>query len=123
MKRKKLTLSDHFEKLREIIPEVYTHPSLQEETAERNPLFKVVKRTLSIIEVLYLQNNDALRPATVEEYAHIISDLKALGYDYRGNEALLDRAAGNLIMQAKMPMKKARGVKKSSNQENTKKAI
>jgi len=123
MNRRKSMLSDHFEKLKELIPEVYSHPSLQEESSENNPLFKVVKRTLSIIEALYLQNNEALRPATIDEYAQIIHDLKNMGYNYNGNTDLLDKAAGQLIMKAKKPMKKAQGKSRKSDQDDHKQAM
>lgn len=114
MNQKKSMLSDHFERLKELIPEVYTHPSFQEESTENSALFKVVKRTLSIIEAIYLQDSNTLRPATMEEYARIVHDLRAMGFGYQGNGELLEKATSQLIMKAKKPMEKAKGSRRES---------
>lgn len=112
MTKKNEILSDHFEQLKELVPEIYQQNVYN---AEDNgiKLYEILKRSLSIIEAIYLQNAEGFKNVRVEEYAKLIRDLKALGYDYHGNEELLQKAAGFLILQNKKPMKKANGSKKS----------
>ncbi len=111
-------LKSHFEKMKEVIPEVYE--SQQDETHEEK-LFGLMKRTLTIIEAVYFQNRDMFTVARVEEYGKIVEELKALGFDYHGNEELINKAAAAAIMNAKKPMEKAKG--KKEEDQSSKKAM
>lgn len=117
MSQKNPILSEHFERLKELVPEVYSQQIVKEEEPESTKLFGMLKKTLGIIEAVYLQNRDMFNQARVEEYGKIIEELKALGYEYRGNDELLDKAANQLIMAAKKPMEKAKGSKKGNEEE------
>lgn len=117
MTSKNEILSDHFERLKELIPEVYTQNFPKEEENEKTKLYAILKRSLRIIEAVYLQDRDMFHSARIEEYGHIIKDLKALGYDYKGNEELLEKATGQLIMAAKKPMEKAKGKTKKDSED------
>ena len=115
MTNKNQALSEHFEKLKELIPEIYTTNFPREEENDTTRLYAILRRSLRIIEAVYLQDRDMFHTARIEEYGRIISDLKDLGYDYKGNEELLDKATGQLIMAAKKPMEKAKGVSRKSD--------
>lgn len=118
MNQKNPVLSEHFERLKELIPEVYTQRFPREEETEQTKLFALLKKTLGIIEAVYLQDRDMFHQARIEEYGKIIEELRSLGYEYRGNEELLEKAANQLIMTAKKPMEKAKGsAKKRSGEE------
>ncbi len=112
-------LKSHFEKMKEVIPEVYEDKS-PDETREAK-LFALMKRTLSIIDAVYFQNRDMFTVARIEEYGKILEELKILGFDYHGNTELIEKAAAATIMNAKKPMEKAKG--KTDKEESTKKAI
>lgn len=115
MNQKNPILSEHFERLKELIPEVYTRTYQPEET-ESSRLYALLKKTLGIIEAVYLQDQAMFHQARVEEYGKIIEQLRAMGYEYNGNEELLEKAASQLIMGAKKPMKKAKGARRSSEE-------
>ena len=100
-------LKDHFEKMKEIVPEVYEDP---DETREAK-LFALMKRSLGIIDAVYFQNREMFTLARVEEYGQIIKELESLGFDYHGNAELIEKAASATIIQAKKPMEKAKGNK------------
>lgn len=100
-------LKSHFEKMKEVIPEVYEEKS-PDETREAK-LFALMKRTLGIIDAVYFQNRDMFTLARVEEYGEILEELKKLGFDYHGNTELIEKAAAATIMNAKKPMEKAKG--------------
>ena len=102
-------LKSHFEKMKEVIPEVY-EASSEDDTREAQ-LFELMKRTLSIIDAVYFQNRDMFTIARVEEYGKIIEELKELGFDYHGNTELIQKATAASIMNAKKPMEKAKGPK------------
>lgn len=115
MNQKNQILSEHFERLKQLIPEIYTKPPVKEEDAQTTRLYEMLKRTLRIVEAVYLQDRDMFHSARVEEYGKVIRELEAMGYDYHGNEELLEKAAGQLILAAKKPMVKAKG----SNKKDT----
>lgn len=115
MTKKNEILSQHFEQLKALVPEIYQHQEVSEDD-RATKLYEILKRSLGIIEAVYLQNADDFKKVRLEEYAKLLRDLKSLGYDYEGNAELLEKAAGYLILQNKKPMEKAKGSKKS-NQE------
>lgn len=118
-KDKNPALEEHFEKLKEILPELY-HPINRLPRNISEKLYSLLKSSLSIIEAVYLQHPESFSTARVEAYATIIADLKKLGITYRGNEELLSKAASHLIMQSKMPMERA-GRRKKGGTEGEKK--
>ncbi len=105
-KDKNPALEEHFEKLKEILPELY-HPINRLPRNISEKLYSLLKSSLSVIEAVYLQHPESFSSARVEAYATIITDLKKLGITYNGNEDLLSKAASQLIMQSKMPMERA----------------
>lgn len=107
-------LTDHFERLKELIPEVYTKDLPHESQNMSERLFEVLKRSLQIIEAVYLQDREMFHSARIEEYGKIIKELKELGFEYHGNEELLEKATSGMIMAAKKPMEKAKGSKKGA---------
>ncbi|MEQ9307645.1 MAG: hypothetical protein RJQ14_27280 [Marinoscillum sp.] len=106
-------LSAHFEQLKALVPEIYKDHPIAKEDDQALKLYEILKRSLGIIEAVYLQNGESFKSVRIEEYGKLIRDLKAIGYNYQGNEELLEKAAGYLILQAKKPMEKAKGSKKS----------
>ena len=113
-KKKNPALEEHFDKLKEILPELY-HPinKLPRNISEK--LYGLLKNSLSIIEAVYLQNPDSFSSAKVDAYSEIISDLRKLGIIYRGNEDILSKAASQLLSDSKMPMERA-GLRKQVEQ-------
>ena len=109
-------LKSHFDRLKEIIPEVYDSKPTEAEYREEK-LFGLMKRSLSIIEAVYFQNRDLFTLARAEEYNKLIEELNDLGFSYLANEELLEKAAAATIMGGKLPMEKAKG-----NQSIAKKA-
>lgn len=116
MNKKNSILSDHFERLKELIPEVYSQPASFEEETDLEKMFTLMKRTLGIIEAVYLQDRDMFHDARVQEYGRIVDELGSLGFEYKGNPELLEKAANALIMAVKKPMVKA-GAKKQGDRE------
>ncbi|MEQ8470405.1 MAG: hypothetical protein RIC35_04435 [Marinoscillum sp.] len=112
MTRKNEILSEHFERLKELVPEVYSKQSLHQHDDQSIKLYEILKRSLGIIEAVYLQNGESFKSVRIEEYGKLIRDLNNIGFDYHGNEELLEKAAGYLILQGKKPMEKAKGSKK-----------
>lgn len=117
MNDKNQILAEHFERLKELIPEVYSQKVMNSGGDENTQLFQLLKRSLGIVEAIYLQGGSPFNPATVEEYAKVIKEVKSMGYNYNGNEGLLEKATGQLIMKAKKPMEKAKGKKKESGSD------
>ncbi|WP_421895450.1 hypothetical protein [Marinoscillum sp.] len=117
MNDKNQILAEHFERLKELIPEVYSQEVMKTEDGDETKLFQLLKRSLGIVEAIYLQGGSPFNPATVEEYARVVKEVKSMGYDYSGNEGLLEKATGQLIMKAKKPMEKAKGKKKESGSD------
>ncbi len=114
-------LKEHFEKMKEVIPEVYESKSTDETNEQK--LFDLMKRTLTIVEAVYFQNRETFNLSRVEEYAHVIDELEKMGYSYQGNRELLEKAATATIMGAKLPMEKAKGSAQKSSEDNSKKAM
>lgn len=112
-------LKAHFENLQVAVPEVYTANAMDKE--ER--LVALIKRTLSIVEAVYFQNESQFTLARMEEYGKVIEELKLLGHSYFGSEELLEKAASAAILNAKLPMKKATGPKAPGSGEGQKQAI
>ncbi len=111
-------LRQHFEKLKNSIPEVYEKSAHVDETNE-DKMFAIIKRSLSIIEAVYFQNSEMFTASRAEEYALIIADLKKLEYNYTGNVELLNKATKAAILSAKLPMEKAKGNKEKSSSTDT----
>jgi hypothetical protein len=108
-KDKHPVLSEHFEKLKELLPDVYAKHFREERESKNQKLFRMLKHSLGVIEAVYLQNSDNFSLSKAEEYSKIIEELKSLGYDYNGHHELLGKAANFMIMKSKKPMEKATG--------------
>ncbi len=108
-KEKNPVLSEHFEKLKTLLPDVYAKHFREERETRNQKLFRMLKHSLGVIEAVYLQNSDNFSLSKAEEYAKIIDELKTLGYAYNGHPELLHKAANFMIMRAKKPMEKAKG--------------
>jgi len=102
-------LREHFEQLKNAVPEIYAASEKSPEVTQDQKLFEVVKRTLRIIEAVYFQNKEMFTVTRADEYQRIVSDLKDLGYSYVANEELLEKAATAALMKSKLPMEKAGG--------------
>jgi len=120
-KDKNPALVDHFEKLKAILPEVYQPRQVTTSERVNERLIKLLKNSLGVIEAVYLQNPENFTAARVEAYATILSELNELGVAYKGNEDLIGRAAGLVVLQAKMPMERAG--KRTKNASEEKKAM
>lgn len=118
MKTSTEILREHFEQLKKTVPEVYAKSAIPPVQTQEDKLFEVVKKTLSIIEAVYFQNREAFTLTRAEEYTKVIQDLEQLGFSYKGNEELLEKAAAVALMKTKLPMEKATG--KSSSDESKK---
>lgn len=112
-------LRAHFEKLKETLPKVY-ESSLHEEETTEGKLFNLLKKSLTVIEAVYFQNSDMFTSSRAEEYKHIIEELNQMGFDYKGNQELIDKATAAAIMGAKLPMEKAKGKKKTTKDSKRK---
>lgn len=115
-KEKNPVLNDHFERLKELLPDVYAKQFKEERETKNQKLFRMLKHSLGVIEAVYIQNSDSFSASKAEEYGKIIEELKKLGYDYTANSSLLEKAASYTLLKAKMPMEKA-GTSKKSDQE------
>lgn len=115
-KDKNPALEEHFEKLKQVLPELY-HPINRLPRNISEKLYSLLKSSLTIIEALYLQHPESFSAVKVETYAQIISELKSMGITYRGNEELLSKAASQIIMKSKMPMKRAGRRSQGDNSE------
>lgn len=115
-------LRAHFEKLKETLPKVYESSLYEEETTE-DKLFELLKRSLTVIEAVYFQNSDMFTVSRAEEYKSIIDELKELGFDYKGNQDLVDKASTAAIMGAKLPMEKAKGKSRKKKSDSSRKAM
>jgi hypothetical protein len=111
-KEKNPVLNDHFEKLKELLPDVYAKHFKEERETKNQKLFRMLKHSLGVIEAVYIQNSDNFSASKAEEYSKIIDELKTLGYAYEPNHELIEKAASYLLMKAKKPMEKAGKVKK-----------
>lgn len=107
-------LSEHFERLKELMPEVYAKHFREERETRNQKLFRMLKHSLGVIEAVYLQNSDNFSASKAEEYSKIIEELKDLGYSYSGQPELLSLAAKFMLLKAKKPMAKAGGTKKEN---------
>jgi len=108
-KDKHPVLSEHFERLKELMPDVYAKHFKEERETRNQKLFRMLKHSLGVIEAVYLQNSDNFSLSKAEEYSKIIEELKELGYQYAGQPELMNMAAKFMIMKAKKPMEKATG--------------
>ena len=98
-------LEEHFEKLKTILPDVYHDDEIPASAGDK--LFTLLKNSLGVIEAVYLQSPENFSSARLDAYSAIVLELKQMGLNYRGNEEILNKAANQLIMQAKKPMEKA----------------
>jgi len=108
-KEKHPVLNEHFERLKELLPDVYSKHFKEEKETKNQKLFRMLKHSLGVIEAVYLQNSDNFSLSKAEEYGKIIEELKSLGYEYSGHPELLNKAANFMIMRVKKPMEKATG--------------
>ena len=102
-------LNEHFERLKELLPDVYAKHFREERETKNQKLFRMLKHSLGVIEAVYLQNSDNFSLSKAEEYSKIIEELQSLGYTYAGHPELLSKAANFMLMRAKKPMEKAKG--------------
>lgn len=109
-KEKHPVLSEHFERLKELMPDVYAKHFREEKETKNQKLFRMLKHSLGVIEAVYLQNSDNFSLSKAEEYSKIIGELKELGYSYAGQPELMGLATQFMIMKAKKPMEKAKGI-------------
>jgi len=116
-KDKHPVLSEHFERLKELLPDVYAKHFKEERESRNQKLFRMLKHSLGVIEAVYLQNNDNFSLSKAEEYSKIIEELQSLGYSYSGHPELLSKAANFIIMKAKKPMEKAKGAYSKEDQD------
>jgi len=116
-KDKHPVLSEHFERLKELLPDVYAKHFKEERETKNQKLFRMLKHSLGVIEAVYLQNSDNFSLSKAEEYSKIIDELKSLGYSYSGQPELLNKAANFMIMKAKKPMEKAKGSSQKEDQD------
>ncbi|NQZ78337.1 MAG: hypothetical protein HRT61_19850 [Ekhidna sp.] len=114
-KEKNPVLSEHFERLKELMPDVYAKHFREERETKNQKLFRMLKHSLGVIEAVYLQNSDNFSLSKAEEYGKIIEELRELGYDYAGQPELLGKAAKFMLMKAKKPMEKAKGAKREED--------
>lgn len=117
-KEKNPVLSEHFEKLKELLPDVYAKHFKEERESKNQKLFRMLKHSLGVIEAVYLQNSDSFSSSKAEEYAKIIDELKSLGYAYNGHHELLNMAANFMILKSKKPMQKAHGSTISKDEQD-----
>lgn len=108
-KEKHPLLNDHFERLKELLPDVYAKHFKEERETKNQKLFRMLKHSLGVIEAVYLQNSEGFSLSKAEEYRKIIEELESLGYVYKGQPELLNKAANFMILKAKKPMEKATG--------------
>lgn len=116
-KDKHPVLNEHFERLKELLPDVYSKHFKEERETKNQKLFRMLKHSLGVIEAVYLQNSDNFSLSKAEEYSKIIEELKSLGYTYSGHPELLNKAANFMIMRAKKPMEKAKGSSQKDQDE------
>lgn len=116
-KEKHPVLSEHFERLKELLPEVYSKHFREERETKNQKLFRMLKHSLGVIEAVYLQNKDNFSLSKAEEYGKIIEELKSLGYTYSGHPELLHKAADFMMLRAKKPMEKAKGTTHQEQKE------
>ena len=116
-KDKHPVLSEHFERLKELMPDVYAKHFREERETKNQKLFRMLKHSLGVIEAVYLQNSDNFSLSKAEEYSKIIEELQELGYSYSGQPELLHMAAKFMIMKAKKPMEKAKGSSKNESRD------
>ena len=57
-KDKHPVLSEHFERLKELMPDVYARHFREEKETRNQKLFRMLKHSLGVIEAVYLQNSD-----------------------------------------------------------------
>ena len=117
-KDKNPALAEHFEKLKAILPEVYRPKA----NSESEKLLGLLKNSLTVIEAVYLQHPESFSTARYDAYSHIISELSKMGYCYKGNEDLIQRATNDLLVQARLPMERV-GKKNTSTDSIDKKAM
>ncbi|MEQ9229590.1 MAG: hypothetical protein RIF46_02840, partial [Cyclobacteriaceae bacterium] len=66
-KDKNPALEEHFEKLKEILPELY-HPINRLPRNISEKLYSLLKSSLSVIEAVYLQHPESFSAAKVDAY-------------------------------------------------------
>ncbi|RED93899.1 hypothetical protein [Marinoscillum furvescens] len=123
MKDSNELLADHFERLKSLVPDLYIREHDRSPTPNTDAMYGLLKRTLGIVEAIYLKNANGFNDARMEEYAKVIQELKELGFEYSGHEELMDKAASKLLMKAKKPMKRAKGGTEFDQGKSDRKAI
>lgn len=123
MKSSNELLADHFDRLKTLVPELYLREPNENSTTTSDHMYRLLKRTLGIVEAIYLKNTEGFNPARLEEYAKVITELKSMGYAYEGPEELMENATNNLLLKAKKPMRKAKGGTKIEKDDQDRQAI
>ncbi len=113
----KSLLSNHFEHLRQLVPQVYHGIT---ETEKRDQLVSLLKKSLSIIEAVYLQDPAMFQSARILEYNTIVREMETMGISYQANPELIKRASDAILISAKKPMVKAGNRTKPQESEDRK---
>jgi hypothetical protein len=98
-------LKAHIELLKSTIPQSFEKPLLPETREDK--MYKLMRKSLSVIEAVYFQNSEMFTSARMEAYHEIIESLNDLGFDYIAHPELLKKYTTVAFVNAKMPMKKA----------------
>lgn len=104
------------EKLQQLLPDVYAK-HLEVESQKSEELYQMLKRSLGVIEVMYMENSQQVSFTKAEIYAGLIRRMQSLGFDYEGNSELLEKASKHSVLKDKKPMQKA-GIKKQQASED-----
>ncbi|MEM6644440.1 MAG: hypothetical protein AAF616_15780 [Bacteroidota bacterium] len=110
-KEKHPDLEEHFERLKELLPEVYGKHFKKERESKSQKLYNLLKMSLGVIEAVYLQNSAEFSRTKAETYGKIVLELREMGFEYDGSPALLNELTEKLIIHAKKPMERAKGIK------------
>lgn len=119
-KKKSDETNEHYEKLKELLPDVYAKHFKEKKETKDQKLFRMLRKSLGVIEAVYLQNSDTFSLSKADEYRKIIQELHSLGYGYSGHAELMNKASDFMLMKAKKPMEKAKG--KNSEEQRDRKA-
>ena len=110
-------LDDYFQQLKDSIPSS-DQRFVPKKPALSDKLVDLIRKSLTVIEAVYLQNPEMFPLARVEEYHRLIDELHALGFDYNAHRSLIERAATGAILSARLPMKKARSNKRIEDSDS-----
>lgn len=97
-------LKQHFEQLKLIVPQVYSDIT---ELEKREQVVTLLRRSLTMIEAVYLQEPALFQISRLTEYSNIVKAMEELGIHFRPNAELLKLASDKVLASAKKPMVKA----------------